>query len=102
MVDMLRIGGALLGGICLGAFFFLGLWWTVQRGVAAVNPAPLFLGSVLVRTLVTVAGFYYLSSSDWRNLVASLAGFLFARFVITRQLGSQAPPTARFPLGEVQ
>ena len=37
-------------GALLGVFFFGGLWWTVQKGVASERPAFWFLGSLLVRT----------------------------------------------------
>ena len=39
-----------LAGALLGAFFFGGLWWTVQKGVASERPALWFLGSLLLRT----------------------------------------------------
>ena len=36
--------------LLLGAFFFGGLWWTVQKGVTSETPALWFLGSLLLRT----------------------------------------------------
>ena len=87
MIEGLKIGGAMLAGVALGACFFGGLWWTVQRGVSSKQPAMLFLGSLLLRTLLVVAGFYFVFRDDWRNLVASLAGFVVARTVMTRVLG---------------
>ncbi len=90
MVETLRIIGAWLGGILLGAFFFVGLWWTVQKGVTARQPALLFLASMLIRTLAAVAGFYYLSRGDWRTLTASLTGFIVSRFIVTRFFNSSS------------
>ena len=98
MIEVCRVCGAMLGGIGLGVFFFVGLWWTVQRGVTVEHPALLFLGSMLIRTLVSVAGFYYLSGGNWRNLVGGLTGFILARVIITRKLG---PSTHRSPLTEL-
>ena len=102
MVEVLRNGGALLGGMGLGVFFFAGLWWTVRKAVVAENPALLFLSSMMLRTLGTMAGFYFLSRGDWRKVVASLAGFLLARVLITRLLGSTREADTMGRLGEAQ
>ena len=48
MSDFLPLALALLAGRLLGAFFFGGLWWTVQKGVTSENPALWFLGSLLL------------------------------------------------------
>ena len=101
MIEPLKIGCAVLGGIALAAFFFIGLWWTVRRGVVSRQPALLFLCSMLLRTLVVVAGFYYLSLGDWRNLAGSLVGFVLARFVITRAISASSHPKASLQIGGV-
>jgi F1F0 ATPase subunit 2 len=75
---------ALLAGIVLGTIFFGGLWWTVQRGVSSKSAAVLFSGSFLLRTIVALAGFYFVSRGDWRRLLACLLGFVLARIAITR------------------
>jgi F1F0 ATPase subunit 2 len=74
-------GGA---GILLGVFFFGGLWWTVRRGLAAKRPALWFLGSLLLRTGIVLAGIYLVSGGRWDGLLACLAGFVIARFLVTR------------------
>ena len=50
MSDILALALALVAGALLGAFFFGGLWWTVQKGVTSETPALWFLGSLLLRT----------------------------------------------------
>ena len=50
MSDTLALALAFLAGALLGVFFFGGLWWTVQKGVASETPALWFLGSLLLRT----------------------------------------------------
>jgi len=92
MTELLKVSGAILGGFALGAFFFVGLWWTVRRGVISAQPAVVFLGSMIFRTLVVMVGFYCLSRGDWRNVVGSLTGFVLARFLVTRnaRFSSQA------------
>ncbi len=70
-------------GLVLGAIFFGGLWWTVRKGLAAKQPALWFLGSTLLRMGIALAGFYLVGRGDWRRLLACLAGFVVARFVVT-------------------
>jgi F1F0 ATPase subunit 2 len=74
----------LLSGILLGAFFFGGLWWTVQKGLTSHSPVLWFFGSTLLRTSFAVAGFYFTSRGDWRKLVLCLLGFVIARVAVTR------------------
>ncbi len=86
MHDVFGFVPALLAGVLLGAFFFGGLWWTVRKGVASENPALWFLGSLVLRTGVTVAGFYFVSQGDWLRLLTSLLGFLTARALVVKGL----------------
>jgi len=74
-------GGA---GVLLGAIFFGGLWWTVRKGVSSPRPALWFLGSLLVRSGIVVAGFYVVSGGHGERLVAGLLGFVVARLLVTR------------------
>lgn len=78
---------AFAAGLLLGAFFFGGLWWTVRKGVSAKRPALMFLGSLLLRTAATVAGFYVVGGGHWQRLLACLLGFVIARFIVTRLAG---------------
>ncbi len=75
---------ALVVGLLLGALFFGGLWLTVQRGLTAKHPAVLFLISMLLRTGITLAGFYAVADHDSQRLVASLIGFVIVRLIATR------------------
>ena len=86
---------AVVGGI-LGAFFFGGLWWTTRRGLASASPASWFMGSLLVRMAVTLAGFALVSRGRWESLLACLFGFFLARLLVvrlTRPPGIQTPGT---------
>ena len=73
MSDILALALALFAGALLGTFFFGGLWWTVQKGVVSERPALWFLGSLLLRTGLILAGFYLVSQGHWSRLVACLA-----------------------------
>ena len=80
-VNLVLAGGA---GVLLGAIFFGGLWWTVRRGLSSKRPVFWFLGSLLLRTSIILAGFYVVSGRHWDRLLACLLGFVIARFLVTR------------------
>jgi F1F0 ATPase subunit 2 len=84
MNNFLLLALALAAGLVLGAIFFGGLWWTVRRGIFAKSPALWFLGSMLLRMGIVLAGFYYVGRGDWQRLVTCLTGFIIARFIVTR------------------
>jgi F1F0 ATPase subunit 2 len=84
MYETLNLIPALAAGLLLGAIFFGGLWWTVQKGLSSNVPAVWFLVSMLFRTGMALAGFYFVSRGHWERLCACLIGFLIARILITR------------------
>ena len=92
MHEAMTLVGAGLAGLLLGGFFFAGLWWTVRRGISASRPALLFASSLLLRSGVTIAGFYLVGDGQWQRLLACLLGFLVARFVVVRLAGQPAEP----------
>jgi F1F0 ATPase subunit 2 len=83
MSDPLTLILAFVAGLILGGFFFGGLWWTVRRGVLSKRPAVIFFGSLLLRTGIAVAGFYFVSCGNWKRLLLCLLGFVMARLVVT-------------------
>jgi F1F0 ATPase subunit 2 len=90
---------ALLAGALLGVFFFGGLWWTVKKGLASKTPALWFLGSLVLRTSVTLAVFYLVSQGHWSRLGACLLGFVIARVVVAKWL-ARTPAEAQPSLGK--
>jgi F1F0 ATPase subunit 2 len=56
-------GAGGVAGVLLGAIFFGGLWWTVRKGVSSKRPALCFFGSLLLRTSIALAGFYFVGRS---------------------------------------
>ncbi len=86
---------ACIGGIGIGLFYFGGLWWTVQRLPEFQRPAVWILGSFLVRTVVSLGGFYLIMGGQWQRLLAALVGFMAARLVLVKRL--KTVPTGSGP-----
>nr|WP_291988014.1 ATP synthase subunit I [Candidatus Accumulibacter sp. ACC007] len=84
MNDLLALALAGVAGFALGAVFFGGLWWTVQRAVSSRRPALLFFGSLLLRMSIVLGGFYAVGHTDWQRLLACLFGFVVVRFIAVR------------------
>lgn len=97
MHELQALMPALAAGLGLGVFFFAGLWWTVRRGISSPHPALWFCGSLLLRTGIALLGFYLVAGDDWQQLLASLLGFVIARFIVTRL---SKPPVARYQAPE--
>ena len=83
MNETLALILTLLAGVLLGAIFFGGLWWTIRRGVSSKQPAALFFFSLLLRTGIALAGFYFVARGDWRRILSCLLGFILARILVT-------------------
>ena len=84
MNETLTLALALLTGGLLGAVFFGGLRWTVGKGVSSKHPVPWFLGSMVLRTGIVLAGFYFVTGGHWQRLLMCLLGFVMARLVVMR------------------
>jgi F1F0 ATPase subunit 2 len=69
-------------GILLGVFFYGGLWLTVRRLATTRHPFALTLGSLLLRTAVTLGGFLLILNGRWQNAAAALAGFTASRLIL--------------------
>jgi len=94
MNETLMLALALVAGLLLGAIFFGGLWWTVRKGVSARQPALWFLGSMLLRMGLVLAGFYFAGYGDWKRLVACLLGFVIGRIIVMRLTRARVEPRA--------
>ncbi len=73
-----------LTGCVLGALFFGGLWWTVRKHLSSPRSALWFVGSLVLRTSVVVAGFGFVSAGHWQRLLLCLIGFVMARVLVVR------------------
>ncbi|MEO8683281.1 MAG: ATP synthase subunit I [Devosia sp.] len=86
MSDAIIAGLSALAGGVLGTIFFVGLWWTVREAMRSQHPGLLVLASMLGRTGLVVAGFYFVSGGQWQRLLFCLAGFIVARMILVRVL----------------
>lgn len=93
MNEMMNLVPALLTGVVLGMLFFGGLWWTVRKGVSSARPVRWFFGSLLLRTCLTLVGFYVVSDGHWETLLVCLLGFTLARLMVTRLTRLAEKPT---------
>jgi F1F0 ATPase subunit 2 len=84
MSEILNLVSALAAGFLLGAIFFGGLWWTVQKGLSSRQPAAWFLGSLLLRTITVVVGVYFASGNHLERLLMCLFGFFIVRRIAIR------------------
>jgi len=93
MNETLALVLALVTGVVLGAMFFGGLWWTVRKGVSSKQPAFWFFGSLLLRTSIALAGFYFIARGHWERLLVCLLGFVIARLIVTQLTRAAEKPT---------
>jgi F1F0 ATPase subunit 2 len=84
MTETLTMLLAGLAGTALGILYFGGLWWTLRKALWSNMPALWFMGSLLVRMTIALAGFYVVSNHHWERLLACLLGFVMARLIVTR------------------
>ena len=92
MNETLSLLLALVTGVLLGAMFFGGLWWTVKKGVSSKRSALWFLGSLLLRTSIALAGFYFIARGHWERLLLCFLGFVIARLIVTRLTRAAGKP----------
>jgi F1F0 ATPase subunit 2 len=100
MNEILLLIAALGAGAALGALFFAGLWWTVNKGVSSRGAALWFSGSLLLRLSLALTGFYLVAGSHWQRLLACVLGFFIARRVataLTQPSGARSPGDRRAP-----
>lgn len=93
MSEIFNLLQALGMGVFLGSVFFGGLWLTVLKGVSSNRPALLFLGSLVLRTSITLLSFYFILRDHWEKLPVCLIGFTIARWIITRLTRQDKKPT---------
>lgn len=84
MTEILFYVLALAAGLVLGAIFFGGLWFAVKKAVTAKVPALWLIGGFIIRTGITLIGFYFVSLGSWQRLLMCLLGFVVARMLVMK------------------
>lgn len=77
-------------GLVCGTIYFVGLYWTVEKGLSSKRPVLLFLGSFLLRSGSVLAVFYFSMDGQVSRILISLAGFVIARIIINRIIRRKA------------
>jgi len=85
-MDIVGLLIALLFGTVIGLFYFMGLWWTVQRVPERRSPGLWMAASYIIRTAITILAFYLVMGGQWQRLLASLLGFVMIRMILVRRL----------------
>lgn len=87
MGEWLTLAWVLLVGMVLGLFFFGGLWLTLRQLATRRSPGLLLLVSFVLRSAITLAGFYWVMAGRWERAVVLVIGFLVARLLAVRTWG---------------
>ncbi len=82
MNEVIFIGLAFLAGIGLGFLFFGGLWFTVKFATKSKIPTLWFVGSLALRLVLVLTGFYLIGVGDLIRLLSCFAGFFIAKFLV--------------------
>ena len=80
---------ASIAGIGLGVIFFGGLWLTVQKGLKSKFAALWFPSSLLLRSAISLLGFYWVGKDHPERLLICLVGFIVARMLVMRMTNQQ-------------
>jgi F1F0 ATPase subunit 2 len=83
--EWLSLVPSLITGLALGAFYFGGLWLTVQQLPQARRPALLALGSLAGRLGVTLLVVYLVTGGHWAQIGVCLLGFFVMRIALVQR-----------------
>jgi len=81
IVTVFYLALVILAGMILGLFYFGTLWITV-RYLSRLRRSELVLAfSFVLRTAITVLGFYLIMGGQWVRLLSCVCGFVFIQIV---------------------
>lgn len=82
LIDVLVAG---VVGAALGAFFFGGLHWTIERLARVRCPGLLLVGSFALRMTVLLSGVWLIGAGSWVRLLACMLGIVAGRMLTVRR-----------------
>ncbi|MBN1312326.1 MAG: ATP synthase subunit I [Anaerolineae bacterium] len=83
---------AVIAGVALGAFYFGGLWLTVQQLTKTRRPVLLALGSLVIRLGMTLLGIFLVTGGEWVKIGICLLGFFAMRTILVHRWQPQMSP----------
>jgi len=87
MNELIILIFSMAAGILLGIFYFGGLWLTLKQLSSSKNPYIFTLGSFIVRTVISLFGFYLVvRGGHWERLLVCLSGFIFMKIFLMYRL----------------
>lgn len=82
-------------GMALGLLFLLALWHSLQRLHTRRRPGLWLAGGMALRIIVVGAVMFgVLQLWDWRHVIAAIAGFTLARWLVARRMVACRRPPA--------
>lgn len=86
-IDIAIYCAALLWGLILSVFYFGGLYQTLKFAAGRKKIKSILLMSFIIRTVILLAGFWFILKYDFYSFIISFIAFVITRFIITRKLG---------------
>ncbi|MBL6987432.1 MAG: ATP synthase subunit I [Methylobacter sp.] len=86
MIDGFLAVGVLLWGALLGLMYFGGLWLTLRRLTEVKRQTVWVLGSLAIRNILAVIGFFPVVKLGWQYALICLLGFTVLRFILVRRI----------------
>ncbi|MDI1230812.1 MAG: ATP synthase subunit I [Methylobacter sp.] len=89
MIDGLWVIGVLVWGALLGLMYFGGLWLTLRRLTEVKYQTVWVLGSLAIRNVLAVVGFFPVVKLGWQYALICLLGFILVRFIVVRRISPE-------------
>lgn len=83
---IIHIAGLAIG-VITGLYYFVGLWWTVQKMPSSANPGRLLGLSFMARLIPTVIIMLFAARYNPVLFFTLLPGFFLVRYVMIRKIG---------------
>lgn len=71
-----------LVGLVLGVIYFGGLYYSTKKFNTVKSPALFMVISFIIRMGILVLGFYYLTKTDYKNVLLGLVGVILVRYIM--------------------
>jgi F1F0 ATPase subunit 2 len=87
-MDSLTYFAGFVIGVMNGLYYFIGLWWTVQKVPSNANPKRLLGISFIARLIPTLLIMLFAARYNPGVFLTLLPGFFLVRYVIVRKIGT--------------